>query len=322
MRCLVNKIFLVLLTIFVFQVSAHAADKIRIGYPAPLGHFITLPLAQKKGFFREEGIEAEMILLRGPATQAAFLNGEIDYFPGIGAMVSAAVAGVPVKVVACYVPAFPIMLIARSEFKSVQELKSKTIMVGNIGAGPYVIARMILKHFGLDPDKDVKFIPGPSSEARLAVLNQGLVAATVATPPFDFHGKKLGLNVLARSHELFSYPEAGLITTVKKMKERPDEIKRVIKAGIRANRYIRTEREGTIQFLIEWQKVNKEIAAATYESVWKAYNDDGTVPEDALRLVIEEAKRATKVNRQVSVSDVADLSILKEAQRELGIKGK
>ena len=100
------KIFWSSLIVLVLQTSVHAADKIRIAYPAPLGHFITLPLAQKKGFFREEGIEAEMILLRGPATQAAILNGEIDYFPGIGAMVSAAVAGVPVKVVACYVPPF------------------------------------------------------------------------------------------------------------------------------------------------------------------------------------------------------------------------
>jgi ABC-type nitrate/sulfonate/bicarbonate transport system substrate-binding protein len=105
-----------------FQTSVHAADKIRIAYPAPLGHFITLPLAQKKGFFREEGIEAELVQIRGPATLAAFLNGEIDYHPGIPAMVSAAITGVPVKVVACYVPAFPIMLIARPEFKSVQEL--------------------------------------------------------------------------------------------------------------------------------------------------------------------------------------------------------
>jgi ABC-type nitrate/sulfonate/bicarbonate transport system substrate-binding protein len=195
-------------------------------------------------------------------------------------------------------------------------------MVGGIGAAPHVIARMILKHFGIDPDKDVKFVLGPSSEARLAVLNQGLVAATVATPPFDFYGKKLGLNILAQSQELFSYPEGGLSTTSKKIKERPDEIKRVIKAGIKANRYIRREREGTIQFLTEWQKVDKEIAAATYDSVWKAYNDDGTLPEDGFRLVIEEAKKASKADRQVSISDVADLSILREAQRELGIKGK
>ena len=69
----------------------------------------------------------------------------------------------------CYVPAYPIVLIARPEFKSVQELKGKTIVVGNIGTGPHVIARTILKHSGLDPDKDVKFVPGPSEEARLAV---------------------------------------------------------------------------------------------------------------------------------------------------------
>jgi ABC-type nitrate/sulfonate/bicarbonate transport system substrate-binding protein len=116
------KIFWGSLIVLVLRTSVHAADKIRIAYPAPLGHFITLPLAQKKGFFREEGIEAELVQIRGPATLAAFLNGEIDYHPGIPAMVSAAITGVPVKVVACYVPAFPIMLIARPEFKSVQEL--------------------------------------------------------------------------------------------------------------------------------------------------------------------------------------------------------
>lgn len=317
-----NKIFLVLLTIFVLHGAVHAADKIRIGYPAPLGHFITLSLAHQKGFFREEGIEAEFVQIRGPVQTSALINGETDYSVGIGNAISAAVAGAPLKVVACYVPAFPIMLIARPEFKSVQELKNKSIMVGTMGAAPHVIARMIVKHFGLDPDTDVKFVPGPSGQARLAALNQGLVAATIATPPFDFRAKKLGLNVLAGSHELFSYPEGGLATSVKKIKERPNEIKRVIKVGIKANRYIRTEREGTIQFLIGWQKVDKEIATATYESVWKAYNDDGTCPQDALRLVIEQAKKAAKVDRQFSIIDVADLSILKEAQKELGIKGQ
>ena len=316
------KASVVLLTLFFLQTSVDGADKIRIGYPNPSGTFITLPLAQKKGFLKEEGIEAEMILLRGPAAvQAALLNGGIDYYPVISIMVSAAIVGVPIKVVVCYMPA-NIMLIVRPEFKSVQELKGKTIVVSNIGTGPHVIARMILKHSGLDPDKDVKFVPGPSSEGRLAALNQGVAAATVVAPPFDFHGKKLGLDILARSHEFFTYPEGGLGATIKKTRETPDEIKRVIKAGIKANRYIRTEREGTIQFLMQWQKIDREIATAVYESVSKGFNEDGTLPEDGLRLVIEEAKKATKVDRQVSVSDVADLSILGAAQRELGIKGK
>ena len=69
-------------------------------------------------------------------------------------------------------------------------------------------------------------------------------------PPFDFRGTKLGLNSLARAAELLTYPEDGLIATVKKIKEKPDEVKRVIRAGIKANRYIRSQREGTVQFLM------------------------------------------------------------------------
>ena len=69
-------------------------------------------------------------------------------------------------------------------------------------------------------------------------------------------------------------------------------------------------------------KIDKEMATATYESALKAFNDDGSVPEDGFRLLIEETKKQAKVNREVPLSDVADISILKEAQRELGITGR
>lgn len=108
--------------------------------------------------------------------------------------------------------------------------------------------------------------------------------------------------------------------TVKKIKEKPDEVKRVIRAGIKANRYIPQNRAGTIQVIADWLKIDQEIATATYNSISKAFNEDGSVPEDGLRLVIEEAKRTAKVNREVSINEVEDLSILKEAQKEMGIK--
>ena len=73
---------------------------------------------------------------------------------------------------------------------------------------------------------------------------------------------------------------------------------------------------------MEWMKIDRELATATYEAFALVYSEDRTLPQDGLRLVIEEAKKAAKVDRQVSVSDVADLSILREVQRELGIKVK
>jgi len=67
-------------------------------------------------------------------------------------------------------------------------------------------------------------------------------------------------------------------------------------------------------------KIDRELAAATYDGVVKTYGDDLSLPEDGLRLLIDEAKKNAKLNRDISIDQVADLSILKEAQREMGIR--
>ncbi len=95
----------------------------------------------------------------------------------------------------------------------------------------------------------MKFIASGPNETSLAAMKQGLIAATIVAPLWALEGKKLGFNVLAKACELFSWPTAGLVTSAKKIKERPDEIKRVIKAAIKATRYILQNREGYIQFI-------------------------------------------------------------------------
>jgi ABC-type nitrate/sulfonate/bicarbonate transport system substrate-binding protein len=320
MTCPMTQILGILFTTVLLSVPVQAMDKIRIAYPGPGAQFIPLQLAQSKGFLKDDGLDAEFIRMAGNLPSSALVNGDIDYSAAVA--VWATLLGLPLRVVACYVPSSPVALIARPEFKSVRELKGKPIGVQSFGGALNVQINMILRHFGLDPERDVKFIVTREVTSRLAAMKQGLIAATAGAPPSDQLGMKMGFVVLAKAHELFNYPNSGLVTTMKKIKERPDEIKKVIKAGIRANNYIRTNREGTIQFLMSQQKIDREIAAATYDSVHKAFNEDGSVPEDGLRLVIEEAKKSVKVDRQVSVSDVADLSMLREAQKELGIKAK
>jgi sulfonate transport system substrate-binding protein len=310
----------ILLAMFFLQASVYALDKVRIGFPDRAAQFIPLPLGEQRGFFREEGLQGEFIRIVPTVAIAALVSGEIDYYTSIGSGVAAAIRGLPVKVVAGYVPSAPIALIARPEFKSVRDLKGKTIGINTYGSPIEVIARLIVKHFGLDPDTEVKFLTTGVIESRFAAMTQGLTAATLGSAPLDFLGKKQGFVVLASAHELFNYPASGLIAAVKKIKEKPEEVKRVIKAGIKANRYILQNRAGSIQVIADWLKIDQEMATATYDSVSKAFNNDGNVPEDGLRLVIEEAKRTAKVTREVPINEVEDLSILKETQRELGIK--
>jgi NitT/TauT family transport system substrate-binding protein len=307
-----------LLTIWVLQPTVQAADKIRIGMPADAGHF-TLPLAQKRGFLREEGFDAEIITITGQVANIALASGEIDYYTGFGSAMRAMLQGLlPTRIVVCYRPSPHFVLLGRPEIKTVKDLKGKTI--GALpGGAPDLLARLMIKHFGLNPDKDMKFIRS-DSEGALARMNQGLIDAQALPVPRDYPAVKMGFNVLARAEDLFTYPISGLIAHTTKIRERPDEIRRVIRAGIKANRYMRANRDGTIEVLMNTYRLDKEAASALYNSFVKGFNDDGNLPEDGIRRLIDDTKTVTKVEREVVLSDVADLSILRVAQRELGIK--
>jgi ABC-type nitrate/sulfonate/bicarbonate transport system substrate-binding protein len=109
---------------------------------------------------------------------------------------------------------------------------------------------------------------------------------------------------------------------LKKLKEKPDEVKRMVRAMLKANRYIRANREGTIQTLMDWVKVDRESAAATYDSTWKIFSEDGGITESGLKLVIDQGREAMKIERLVPLSEVADLSFIRDVQKELGIKAR
>jgi ABC-type nitrate/sulfonate/bicarbonate transport system substrate-binding protein len=317
----VRNFFFVLIAILVLHVPVYAADKIRISMTGFAGQFMTFPLAQKRGFLKEEGFEAEIIRISAAAGRAALTNGDVDYSTGIGGTaIGGALSGIPIKVVACFVPAPVLALVARPEYKTVQALKGKTVAVLIAGGVAHFAARAIARHYGLDAEKELKYLAVGPPDARFAALSQGLVEAAVLGPPLDFEAKKQGNNILARADEVLIFPETGLVASAKKIQDKPDEIKRVIRAGIKANRYIRANRDGTVQFLMEWLKLNREAAGATYDSVVKVYNEDAGVCDKGLRLVIDETKKTVKSPREMSFGDVAELTILREAQREMGSK--
>jgi len=317
-----KKILWFFLAGMILHESLYAADKIRVSISSLDVAFLTGGVAFKRGFFKEERLDAEIIRMNANVSITALVNGDIDYTLIFGSVVRATVRGFPLRVVAGFLDSSTHTLIARPEFKSVKDLKGRTLGVSSFGATADVAARMMIRHFGVDPEKEMKIVALGPDRARFAALQEGVVDVAVISPPADSEGKKLGFNVLARAYELFSFPFIGLGANVKKIKERPDEVKRAVRALIKANRYIRQNRDGAIQVMMEWGRTDRESATATYDSTWKVFNLDGNIPEDGLRLVIDQAKEALKITREVSPNEIADLTLLREAQRELGIKGR
>jgi NitT/TauT family transport system substrate-binding protein len=313
-------LLIVFVAIWAPSAPLHAADKVRISVTNPNMSFLPSGVALKKGFFKDEGLDVEIIRMNVPNIITALVTGDIGYTLLFGSVVRGALRGMPMRALASLLDGSTHALVAKPEYKSGRELKGKTVGIGNFGGTDEVAGRLMLKSFGLDTEKDMKIIALGPDRARLAALKEGLVDVAVIAPPGDVLGKQMGFNVMLRAYEVFSFPFIGIGANLKTIKEKPEEVKKVVKAMVRANRFIREDKEGAVRILMEWGKVERDPAAASYDSTWKVFSPDGNIPADGLRLVVEQAKAELKLTRDVPLSEVIDMAPLQAAQRELGIR--
>ena len=316
------KFIFALITISLFCAQARAADKIRVSVTNYNMSYLAAGVAAERGFFKEEGLDVEIVRMNANVAMSSLISGDVDYTMIFASVIRAAMRGIPLKVIAVLIDSPPYAFIARPEIATMKALKGKTVGIGVYGSSNDIIARMMLERSGIDPDKETKLVAFGSDGARFAALKEGLVEAAIIAPPADAQARKLGLSILARANDLFKFPHIGLGTTNKKLKENPQEVARVIRAFIKANRFIRDNRQEAINILVSWGRTQREDAIASYDSTWQVFSPDGTMPDDGMRLVIDDAQKALKATRTFAINEVADAGPLREAQRTLGIKSK
>ena len=317
-----KKFIFALITSFLFCAHASAADKIRVSVTNYNMSYLAAGVAAKRGFFKEEGLDVEIVRMNANVAMSSLISGDVDYTMIFASVIRAAMRGIPLKVIAVLIDSPPYAFIARPEITAMKALKGKTVGIGVYGSSNDIIARMMLERSGIDPDKETKLVAFGSDAARFAALKEGLVEAAIIAPPADAQARKVGLNVLARANDLFKFPHIGLGTTNKKLKENPQEVTRVIRAFIKANRFVRDNRQEAINVLADWGRTQREDAIASYDSTWQVFSPDGAMPDDGMRLVLDDAQKALKATRTFAINEVADAGPLREAQRTLGIKSK
>ncbi len=298
--------------------AAAGADNVKISISNVEGSFLFGAVAERKGFFAQEGLNPELIRIAGNVMVPAMSNGDIDYTLMFGSVVRATLSGFPFKVAASFVDSPTGALVGKAGITP-QTLKGKSIAVSSFGAGAYVTAVLTVQHLGL-AQSDVKFVASGGDAGRLAALQNGLVDAALLNPAAAARAERLGFRVVARSYELFTFPYAGLGATNKKLAEKPAEVKRVLKALIKGSRFMREHRDETIQVLADWARIDRQSAVDYYDATWKGSSPDGSIPEKGMRLVIDDAKSALKIERDIQPAEVADYALVKEAQRELKLK--
>jgi NitT/TauT family transport system substrate-binding protein len=186
--------------------DAYSLDRVRIGVSNYNLSNLTVGVAQTRDFFRQEGIDAEIIRMNPNVATMALVSGDVSYTTLIGSVIGANLKGAKLKMIACSQDRTPLALVGKPELKSVQDLRGRTIGVGSYGSTPDLVGRMIVKHFGLDPDTEVKVLALGSDAARLAALKEGVVDVIIVAPPVDFEGQKMGFNILSRAGDVSDFP--------------------------------------------------------------------------------------------------------------------
>lgn len=301
-------------------VEARAQDKIRIGISSSSPGFLPTVIAEQKGLFSKYGLSSEHIRISLAIAINALSTGDLDYAITMAQGVAGAIRGVPVKLVMMTQDKLVFFLMARPGIQRVTDLRNKTIGISYFGSTTHLVADVIARKHGMVPGKDINLLPSGDDQGRLASLETGRVDAVIGGPPLNIWGAKKNYKVIAWAKDYTNLPQNAVIVTDKKLQQSADQVKRMAKGTIEALGFIQTHKKESIDILASHSRSDLETAAAMFEGYLPAYSHDGTMTDEALQAAIDEALTRAKLDKKVSLSQIADRTILTEAQRELGLK--
>ena len=311
---------LMLLTCFSHPVWAQdSLKKIRIGMPNRGVPNLALPAAQRFGFFRKQGLDAELIVMRPSVSLQTLVAGELDFSTVLASAARASVSGLPLRIVMALTTAQDFSMVVRPDIRRMEDLKGKTLAVSGVGEFTDVGARMVLKKYGLVPEVDVKIraLFG-NHPLRLSALQAGQIDGTIMSMPYNKMAVKMGFREIVHLNEIIKTPQGGLVTTVQKLRSDPDMVVRAVKAALAASHFLK-ENKGEFMKLLERESGVRDgaVAALIHEEIIKLYSDTGLVSEEALQEFIVNSQEALKISRQVSTSEIADFSFARRAAADL-----
>ena len=303
--------------------AAESADKltrIRMGLAARSTTSMPFFVAKERGFFREEGLEVELIVMQAIQTIQATLGNSTQFASATGSAVSAAVRGADIKVILAVTDRPSFDLISQPNITSVQQLRGKKIGTGGVGSLAEILARRILAVNNVRPEEVAILATGPSHVTYLS-LKAKVIDAAPLQMPLTFTAQDEGFRKLVSAGDVYQTVQGGLATTSAMLTEQPELVTKVVRAMLRAARLIKSDKKYGIDFLKgPWLDIGKDpekVAARTYDIAAPALLENGTVSEDIQRQMIADASVLNKPKQPVLPSQAFDFSIAQKVSQTL-----
>ena len=302
------------------DLRAQSLKKVRMGIQSTNIGFLPFHLAYHKGFYREQGIDLEMIFMSTQAVNAAFVRGDVDYSAAVNGIIQGIVRGAPAKILACAVDRPLQSFIARKDIRAPRDLKGRKVAGSTTGGTATLMADAALKHFGLEPGRDVTVVT--LRDNLLTALEAGTVDAALLGVPENIIAVEKGYNELLFLGDVLSFPQNGFGAAVKKIQDSPDEVYGMVRATLRGFLFSLEprNRDEVIGIIMkQWRLTDRRLAGEMLKQFGRGIIRDMSVKPEGMQLMIDLVREDSKVAQPFNVSQVVDYSFLEKARRELGV---
>jgi NitT/TauT family transport system substrate-binding protein len=290
--------------------------KLRIGVPSGTVVYSTYFLAKEMGFYRDEGLDIEMIHVAAVTGLQALLAGDLQFVGAGTTPINAAIRGARLKTIFVAVDKPEFDLYVSPQIRTFADLRGKTVVVSGIGTLTDRLVRELFQKHGVNP-KEVVIRGMGSADLRYQSLVQGVVDGSLLSPPLNFQADKEGFKRLAFLGDFLQATSGSVTVTDDFRNSNSDLVFRFVRASLRGLDFYRQNRDVTLRHIMKFLDIkDKELAGKSYSFHLAALTLDGVITEELMRKTIDDSVAAMKAVRELSVTDLFDFSFAKKAAAE------
>ena len=282
--------------------------------------------ALARGYFKQQGLQIEPILIRGgPAAIAALVSGEVDFgsIGGAQAIFRAKARGLDLSIIGCISNTTNYILLGNKQTRTMEELKGKPI--GITGAGTYseFAVKAFLKKHNINPDKDVVLRAIGGTVLRAAAIEKGIIAAAPFSTEDAVRLIRAGYSVISNMNESLGIPQNIIVTRNDVLEKYPETSKRMLKAYIQGIQLAKFNKKEALKAGYDaGLQGDPEVVGAAWDLYSSGLTSDLTIAVPGIQQMLDEDIRSGVVDKNFTVDRVINDRILKIAQQELRAEGK
>jgi NitT/TauT family transport system substrate-binding protein len=305
----VVKFFLALVAVL-FALQSAQAENIKIGVPSITITTMPLIVAKDAGFFQQEGLNVELVVMPASMNIKVLLAGDIQFATTVGSGVVAAVRGINVRTVMVFVEKPLLDLVGAPGVNSIEELKGKPVGISSRGGLHDVSMRRILSGSGLDPAQVTVLTVGGQG-AMFAAVKSGRIAAGLLNPPFNFIANREGMKSLAFAGNFVRLPSTGIVTLAESLERSPDQARRVLRALTRARTFAKENKTKVMPILKRNLKIDDdEMVSKIYDYHKQVETPEGRIDANLMAEVIRDTRQTENIAKEIRANQVFDFAYL------------